>query len=95
MKDIDIWFTTLSKKEKLIVLIYYKTRDYEMCHKITVEELIVFIEFPQENFDNSNSECPVITLHDFHSLSDDMILQKWNEISTVGKEQILLNFEKK
>ena len=95
MDDIDIWFSSLSREQKLLVLGYYKTWDYEKCHAMTIEELIVIIEFPPKNIDNTNSKCPIVSLYDFQSLTDDIFMNTWNEISTVGKKQIRLNIEGK
>lgn len=93
MSEIDKWFYGLTNKQKLTVLGYSKNWDYKECSKMSIEELIVLVEFPPKSVDNSNSACPVLELHDFYSITDDMYMNKWNEISIAGKEQIRLNVE--
>lgn len=91
MSETDKWFSVLSGKQKLLALGYYANWDYEACAQMTEEELITIIGFPPKQIDNSNPLCPVITLQSFDSITDEMFLDKWNEISADGKEQIRMN----
>lgn len=93
MSEIDEWFSSLTKKQKLTVLGYSRNWNYNECSKMSVEELIVLVEFPPKSIDNSIPECPVRELYDLYSITDDMYLDMWNKISIEGKEQIQLNFE--
>lgn len=93
MSDTDKWFSTLSFGQKLSVLGYSKNWDYKTCAEMTSAELIVTIGFPPKSIDRSNPDCPVIDLQDSGSITEEMFLNKWNEISADGKEQIMLNVE--
>ena len=91
MSETDKWFSALSGKQKLLALGYYRSWDYEACVQMTTEELITIIKFPPQHIDNSNPLCPVVTLQSLDSITDAMFLNKWNEISAAGKEQIRMN----
>ena len=93
MSEVDKWFLALSDRQKLQALGYYMNWNNEACVQMTVEELITIIGFPPQHVDNSNPLCPVITLQSLDSITGTMFLDKWNEISAEGKEQIKMNIE--
>lgn len=72
---------------------YFRYWDFETCAAMTTTELIESIGLPPKSIDNSNPDCPIIVLQDLESITEEMLLNKWNEVSPAGKDQIRLNLE--
>lgn len=79
MSEIDEWFSGIINTQKLIVLGYPKNWNLELCTNMTIEDFILLIEIPP--IDNTNPACPKLESYNFHAITKDLYLSKWDRKS--------------